>query len=581
MHDIPKNRDAPRIKSAQQRRPKKAERDKYYTIRFYFLIIILLLGFSGLIWRLIELNIFERSFLKRQSDARTVRTINIQANRGMIMDRNSMPLAVSTPVDSVWVNPQIFAPTAQQLIFISKLLNVSPTVVQKKLIQKKNSWFIYLKRHVSPQISDRLKAMNLPGLYLQREYQRYYPEADVTAHVLGFTNIDDHGQEGLELAFDSWLSGEPGKMQVLKDRLGHIVAVINTQSTPKEGRNLILSIDRRIQYLAYSELKKAVQKYNAESGSAVVLDAKTGEILAMVNHPSYNPNNRLSGENNKHRNRAVTDSFEPGSTIKTFSIASALQSGKYSMNTKIDTNPGRLYVSGNIIKEDHPVNYGIMSLTQILQKSSNVGTVKVILSLPAENLWTLLHQIGFGERTSSGFPGEVSGSIIDLHALKTRPFVLATLSFGYAMTITPLQLASAYATLANNGAKLPVTFIKLQEPNKAEQVINPKIAHDMLIMLRSILAAGGTGTRANVRGYTIAGKTGTAHVAVNGAYDKKLHVSTFAGIAPATNPRLAVVVVVKGSHEQYYRGGLVAAPVFASIMEGVLRFMGVPPDDIN
>ena len=235
----------------------------------------------------------------------------------------------------------------------------------------------------------------------------------------------------------------------------------------------------------------------------------------------------------------------------------------------------------NIIKEDHPVNYGIMTLTQILQKSSNVGTVKVILSLPAENLWNLLHKMGFGERTSSGFPGEVSGSIMDLHALMVRPFVLATLSFGYAISITPLQLASAYATIANNGAKLPVTFIKLQEPNKAEQVMSPKITHDMLIMLRSILASGGTGIRANVRGYTIAGKTGTAHVAVNGTYDNKLHVSTFAGVAPTTNSRLVVVVVIKGSHEQYYRGGLVAAPVFASIMEGSLRFMGVPPDDFN
>jgi cell division protein FtsI (penicillin-binding protein 3) len=554
--------------------------NKYYAARFYFLVIILLASFCSLIWRLIELNIIDRTFLQQQSDARTVRNINIPANRGMIMDRNGMPLAVSTPVDSVWVNPQMFAPTSQQLKEIAKLLNISPVSIQKKLTQKKRSWFIYLKRHISPQISDKIKAIDIDGLYLRREYQRYYPEGEVTAHVLGFTNIDDCGQEGLELAFDSWLRGEPGKMQVLKDRLGHIVAIIKTDVFPKEGHNLTLTIDRRIQYLAYYELKKAVQKYNAESGSVVVLDVKTGEILAMVNQPSYNPNERSAGHNERYRNRAVTDSFEPGSTIKTFSIASALQSGKYSANTKIDTNPGRLYVAGNLITDDHQINHGVITLTQILQKSSNIGIAKIILSLPPENLWNLLRKMGFGERSSSGFPGEVPGSMIDLHALTVRPFVLATLSFGYAMSATSLQLASAYATIANSGVKLPVTFVKPLESPKGEQVISKKLAHEMLVMLRSILAFGGTGTRANVHGYTIAGKTGTARIAVNGIYDKNRHVLTFVGTAPTTDPRLVVAVVIRGSQEKD-SGGLIAAPVFAAIMEGSLRFMGVSPDDIN
>jgi cell division protein FtsI (penicillin-binding protein 3) len=552
----------------------------YYAARFYFLVVIILLGFCSLIWRLAHLSIVDRSFLEHQSAARTVRDISIPANRGMIMDRNGMPLAISTPVSSVWVNPQMFAPSAQQLNTISKLLNIPTTILQKKLASKKKSWFIYLKRHIKPQIADKIKAMDIAGLYLQREYQRYYPEGEVTAHVLGFTNIDDRGQEGLELAFDSWLRGELGKMQVVKDRLGHIVSIIKTQSLPKEGSNLTLTIDRRMQYLAYSELKKAVQKYHAESGSVVILDVKTGEILAMVNQPTYNPNNRLPGQSERYRNRAVTDSFEPGSTIKTFSIASALQSARYVANTKIDTNPGRYYVADNLVVDDHQINHGVMTVTQVLQKSSNIGTVKMILSLPPANLWNLLHKMGFGERTSSGFPGEVPGSVIDLHAITVRPFVLATLSFGYAISVTPLQLASAYAAIANNGVKLPVIFVKPQEAPKGEQVISPKLAHDMMIMLRSILATEGTGTRANVRGYTIAGKTGTARIAINGAYDKNRHVSTFVGMAPITDPRLVVAVIIRGSYAKE-SGGLVAAPVFGTIMEGSLRFMGVAPDDVS
>jgi cell division protein FtsI (penicillin-binding protein 3) len=552
---------------------------KSYAVRFYFLIIVLFLGFCGLVLRLVDLSIIDRDFLQQQSDARTIRIINIPANRGMIMDRNGMPLAISTPVDSVWVNPQMFNPASWQLTKLSKLLDIPIKELQKKINKKKNAWFIYLKRHIQPQIADEIRAMKIDGLYLQREYMRYYPEGEVTAHVLGITNVDDQGQEGLELAFDSWLRGTPGKMEVVKDRLGHIVDIIKTESLPKEGHNLILSIDRRIQYQAYYELKKTVQKYRAESGSVVVLDVKTGEILAMVNQPSYNPNNRATATKDSYRNRAVTDSFEPGSTIKTFSIASALDSGKYFAATKIDTNPGRFVVDGNIII-DEGVNHGVLTVTQVLQKSSNIGISKIILSLPPQNLWNLLHKFGFSERTSSGFPGEASGSIVDLHDLTLRPFDLATLSFGYAITVTPLQLASAYAAIANDGVKLPVTFVKSQGGTvTGEQVMQPKIAHEMLNMLQSILASGGTGTRANVAGFTVAGKTGTARIA-NKTYDKNRHVSNFVGIAPASNPRLVVAVVIRDPKGQDF-GGLVAAPAFATIMEGALRFMGVPPDDVE
>ncbi len=523
---------------------------------------------------MIDLSIFQRAFLQRQSNARTIRIVDIPAHRGMITDRNGTPLAISIPVDSVWINPQMFIATPAQLQALAQLLHIPYHTLQVKASNKSKRWFIYLKRHINPNLSSKIKALNISGLFFQREYRRYYPEAEVTAHILGFTNIDDHGQEGLELAYDSWLRGIPGKQKVLKDRLGHTIAIINTLKQPQHGHNLTLSIDQRIQYLAYLELKKTVQKYHTDSGSIVVLDVKTGEILAMVNQPSFNPNDRpTSDHDGRYRNRAVTDVFEPGSTMKTFSVVSALESGKYKSNTKIDTNPGWYMVDGNTIK-DEGINHGVLDVIGVLQKSSNIGIVKMTLSLPAEHLWHVLHSIGFGERTESGFPGEAAGSLVN-HRI-WRPFVLATLAYGYAVAVTPLQLACAYAEIAAGGIKYPVSFIKLSNPPIGTRIMSTKIAHEMLNMLESVVKFGGTGTRAQVSGYTVAGKTGTAYIAGPHGYNKKRHMASFVGIAPAENPRFVVTVIIKDPQGQDL-GGLVAAPAFVHVMSGALRIYGVAP----
>ena len=526
---------------------------------------------------MIDLNVLQHSFLQKQSNVRTIRVVDIHAHRGMIDDCNGIPLAISIPVDAIWVNPQIFIVTPEQLAKLAKLLDMSYHSLQQKTNKDSGRWFVYLKRHVNPELSAKIKALNISGLFFRREYRRYYPEGEVTAHILGFTNIDDHGQEGLELAYDSWLRGADGKTRVLKDRLGHVVAIMNTLQKPQQGHDLMLSIDEQIQYLSYLELKKTIKKYHAESGSIVVLNVKTGEVLAMVNQPSYNPNDAHLKHDSSYRNRAVTDVFEPGSTMKTFSIISALESGKYKSSTKIDTNPGWYMVGGNTIK-DEGINHGVLTVTGVLQKSSNIGIAKMTLSLPAEHLWNVLHTIGFGERTASAFPGEVSGSLAN-HQL-WPPFVLATLSFGYAMTATPLQLACAYAVIADNGIKLPVTFLKQNTPADGEQVISAKVAHEMLVMLESVAKSGGTGTRARVAGYRVAGKTGTAYIAGPHGYNKKRHMASFVGIAPVSDPQLVVTVVIRDPQRQDY-GGLVAAPAFAHVMGGALRKLGVVPDAIK
>lgn len=543
-----------------------------YRGRFYFLVVILALCLVALIWRMFDLSVCQRSFLQQQSDVRTIRVVDIPAHRGMITDHNGAPLAVSTPVDAIWVNPQIFIATPEQLTELSKLLHISYSRLQNKINQNSGRYFVYLKRHVTPELSDQVKALDISGLFFQREYRRYYPEAEVTAHILGFTNIDDRGQEGLELAYDSWLRGIPGKRKVLKDRLGHVIAVMNTIRDPQQGHDLVLSIDRRIQYAAYLELKETVQKYHADSGSAVVLNVKTGEILAMVNQPSYNPNDRPANEHSgQYRNRAVTDVFEPGSTMKTFSIASALESNKYKPSTEIDTNPGWFVIDGNTIS-DEGINHKVLTVTGVLQKSSNIGIAKMTLSLPAQHLWNVLHAFGFGERTVSGFPGETAGSLVN-HPV-WRPFVLATLSFGYGVSVTPLQLADAYAVIASGGVKRPVTFVKVDNPPPGEEVISSKVAHQMLVMLESVIESGGTGIRATIPGYGVAGKTGTAYIAGPHGYNKKRYVASFVGIAPVHDPRLVVAVVVKDPKDQHF-GGLVAAPAFAHIMEKALRIMDV------
>lgn len=545
--------------------------------RYFFVIAVLGLMVLSLLGRLIYLTVINRKFLLNQGDARTLRTISVPAYRGMITDRNGIPMAISTPVKSIWVDPSKFHVSDKELATISKILQLPFNNLKEQLAKYKDREFFYLKRRINPVTAESLQQLHIPGLYFQSEFRRYYPEGAVTAHVLGNTNIDDKGQEGLELAYDHWLSGTVGKKRVLKDRYGHIIAEVQNISAPHPGHTLVLSIDRRIQYLASEALKEAMQINQAVSGSVVVLDTKTGEVLAMVNEPTFNPNENIQHIDNKHRNRAITDVFEPGSTMKVFSIASALLSGKFHADTLIDTNPGWMKVDHNIVRDHH--NNGVIDVTTVLQRSSNMGVAKMTLSLPGENLWSLLHHMGFGEITQCGFPGERGGSLNKDYF--TRPFDLATLSFGYGISVTALQLAQAYSIIANQGIKKQVTFLRTDTPAAGEQVMDAEVSKQMLTMLQAVLVKGGTGYAARVPGYNVAGKTGTSHIAIHGGYAKNRYVASFVGIAPVTDPRLVVVVVIRDPHGKWYYATDVAAPAFSRVMAGALRILNIPPDNIN
>lgn len=547
--------------------------------RHYFVIGLFFLCILGLVWRLVFLTILDRDFLTSQGDARTIRLLRIPAYRGMITDRNGEPLAISTPMNSVWIDPRKFQLEHPGSLKLRRWLSLKPGTLKERLETGKGREFAYLKRGVDPETAAKIKALDIPGVYLQHEFRRFYPEGAVTSHLLGFTNIDDHGQEGIELAFDQWLRGRAGKRRVLKDRLGRVVENIDMISESRPGHNLALSIDRRIQYLAYRALRDAVNKYKATSGSVVVLNIPTGEILAMVNEPTYNPNDkRKPGQSNLYRNRAVTDVFEPGSVIKTFSMVTALNSGKYKANTVLNTHPGWMKIGKNVVRDIR--DHGRLSLNDVLKYSSNVGISKLVLSLPARNLWQTLNQVGFGQRTNSGFPGESAGSLPN--HLRWRPFEVATLAFGYGIAATPLQLAQAYAILASGGIKRPVTLLRQTKAPKQEQVLDPIVANKVLNMLVNVVEGKkGTGGRAKLRNYHVAGKTGTARMLGAEGYEKNHHIASFAGIAPATKPRLVVVVVVTDPQEKAYYGSVVAAPVFAKVMQGALRVLQVPPDKLS
>lgn len=549
----------------------------FHPWRFYLLSAAILAVVVGLIVRMIDLTVIDRLFLQNQSDARTLRVMNEPAFRGMITDRNGYPLAISTSVFSVWINPKEFVMDYSSFSSLARTLGMKPSEIQSLLQRNKNKHreFIYLKRDVSPFIATEVKSLHIPGVYLEQDYKRFYPEGEVAAHVIGFTNIDDYGQEGLELAYNDWLSGVAGRKKVIKDRTGRVIQNVQTLREKKPGHDLTLSLNRRIQYLAYRELLDGVKKNLAVSGSVVVLDVKTGEILAMVNQPSYNPNNLSKQKKETVRNRAVTDIFEPGSTMKSFSVITALESGKFKPESVVDTTPGWIRVGNHTLHDEHLK--GVINLMQILQYSSNVGMTKVILTLPPNALWNLLHRMGFGETTGVGFPGEQSGRLI--HRPTWKPLALATLSFGYGISVTALQLAHAYATVANDGIKIPLSFLRVEKPPVGERIIDKHIAHEMMEMLQSVLLKGGTGEPARVPGYTVAGKTGTAWISENKSYQKHRYTSSFVGIAPASQPRLVVAVVIHDPQGKEYYGGYVSGPVFEKIMEGSLRILNIPPDD--
>lgn len=544
-----------------------------YTWRFYFVIALLVAAGLCIVWRLFDLNVLQRAFLLKQSNARSVRNISIPAYRGMITDRLGSPLAISSPVEAVWVNPKDFEATYRQEFDLAKDLGLPFKYVARHAHDKRHG-FVYLKRQNSPFVAAEVKNLGITGVYLQREYKRFYPEGEVTAHVVGLTNIDDQGQEGLELAYQKWLAGSPGEREVVRDREGHIIRNVAILKQPAQGHDLTLSIDHRIQYIAYSAIKQAVTEYHAKSGSIVVINDKTGEVLAMANAPSYNPNDRPKDHDGRYRNRAVTDMFEPGSVIKPFNIALALESGKYTPDSVIDTSPGRMRV-GNLIVKDDGLDYGRIDLTTVLQKSSNIGAAKILMSLPPKSYWTLLHQFGFGQISDSGFPGETPGRFVP--QAKWYPSVIATLAYGYGIAVTTLQLAHAYAILANHGVSEPVTLVKRDEIPAGTQVVQRDVADEVVKMLETVVERGGTGLHASIPHYRVAGKTGTAYISNGHGYDQHRYISSFVGMAPASDPNLVVAVVLREPHGQHF-GGLVSAPVFARVMAASLRILDIAPD---
>lgn len=529
---------------------------------------------TSLLARAVQLQVFNKDFLNQQADTRHLRTERISAHRGTITDRNGEPLAISTPVDSIWANPKELAPAVDSVPQLARILGIESQQLMRRVTRSMDKDFLYLKRHLSPEQAQEVLALKLPGVNVQREYRRYYPAGEVAGHLVGFTNIDDEGQEGMELAFNHWLAGESGAKRVLKDRLGRSVENVESIRPPHHGKDLRTSIDLRIQYLAYRTLKAAIQSYSAESGSIVVLDIATGEVLAIVNQPTYNPNDRSQFSAERYRNRAITDIFEPGSSIKPLVVAAALESGQYRPSSIIDTAPGYVVVGPKKIEDSR--NLGRVSLTTILARSSNVGVTKLAMSLEPDQLWGTMTQFGLGSLTTSGFPGESAGLLT--HFNHWRPISQATLAYGYGVSVTPLQLAQAYAALGSNGIMRPVSLVAMDVPAEGNRILAHDSAAAVRRMLEEVVRPGGTGTKAAVTGYRIAGKTGTAWKFAAGGYSEDKYISIFAGLAPASDPRLAAVVVIDEPHGELYYGSDVAAPVFADVMSKSLRLLAVPPD---
>jgi cell division protein FtsI (penicillin-binding protein 3) len=536
------------------------------------LLIGVLTGFVGLLLRGIYLQSLHKDFLQQKGDARFVRTLVLQAHRGKITDRNGELLAISSPVESVWASPPDVEIDAKQKVELTKLLEIKPKEFDKKIADTERE-FVYLKRRMSPTVAAKIMSLQIPGIFTEHEYKRFYPAGDVTAHVVGFTGIDDNGQEGFELENNADLSGKAGERRVIKDRQGHIVEDLEAVKVPQDGHDLVLSIDRRIQYLAFRELSKAVDLYKAKAGAAIVLDAKTGEVLAMANIPTYNPNNPVNVAG-KTRNRCITDIYEPGSTMKPMAVSAAMEFGGFKPTTKIDTGPGTLSIGPATIHDAHP--HGVISVAQVIQFSSNVGASKMALTLKKEELWSTFNQLGFGTPTHIGFPGEVGGK---LRPYKTwRPIEQATMSFGHGISVTLLQMARAYTVFANEGEMKPVSLLKLNEVPVGHQVFSAQVASDMKDMLELVVQPGGTAIKAQISGYRVAGKTGTAHKLGPHGYEEDKYVGSFVGLVPASNPRLIMAVLIDEPSGKDYYGGTIAAPVFSSVMADTLRMLSIPQD---
>ncbi len=543
----------------------------------------MLLCVFAIAWKLSALHIMQRDFLQGQGDARTIRTIPLVANRGLITDRNGEPLAVSTPVQSIWVNPSELAEDTTAIYQLASALNLNPEVLHTSITNNSSREFLYVKRRLAPADADAVLALDINHVYSQQEYQRFYPQGEVTAHLVGFSNVDDIGQEGLELTYDDWLSGVSGRRQVMKDRRGHIIEELNTIETAEPGSNLTLSIDFRLQNLAYRALKTEFITRRAKGASAIILDVDTGEVLAMVNQPSYNPHNKANMTDfSVLRNRAITDVFEPGSTVKAFTITAALESGVFQPDTIVETGPGWMMVGPYEVKDI--ANYGTLTLEKVITKSSNIGTSKIAFEIGPEPIKDVLQRVGFGEVTGTGFPGE-RGGVLPSPRRWSR-IETATLSYGYGLSASALQLARAYSVIADDGVRKPVSLLKLSEEELAslprEQVIEAATARRVRGMLETVVdrSRGGSAIDANIPFYQVAGKTGTAHVVGELGYEENLHNSLFVGMVPASKPEVVVVIVINEPKGEEHYGGQVAAPVFAEIAAGTMRVLNVTPDKI-
>lgn len=542
--------------------------------RLVFIIAILLTCSTVVVARAAYMQLWKEEKLQAAGNERFLREVTIATTRGMITDRNGEPLAVSSPVESIWVNPKELLVDAKRIPELALAVNMPLDELTDRLAQRKDKQFMYLRRHMNPDDAKTILDKDIPGVYGSREFRRFYPHREVMAHVLGTTNLDEHGVEGMEQAYDDWLTGKPGKQKIIRDRRGRIVENVDLIRPAENGKDLVLSIDRRIQYLAYSELKKTILTHKARAGSVVVLDVNTGEVLAMVNYPSFNPNSRQAPEPGRRRNAAVTDVLEPGSTMKPFTVAAALANG-IDPDIVLTTGPGKYRVANRYVSDVH--NYGPVDLRRLLVKSSNIGSAKLAATMDNQHFYNVLSRFGFGEKTNSGFPGESSAVLSAPN--RWGPVEKATISYGYGLSVTPLQIAQAYAALANHGVLHSPTFIKGGK-GETRQAVDPAIADQVLHMLEGVVSPEGTANQAAIKGYRVAGKTGTSRRAIAGGYEKR-YISLFAGVVPVESPRFAMVVVVHEPSAGGYYGGVISAPVFHNVMDGALRLMDVPPDRIE
>jgi len=549
-------------------------------LRFYLVVAVLGIFLVLLVGRVLSLQIIDTErgyeFLQDQGAMRSVRTAEIPAYRGVITDRRGEPLAVSTPVISIWANPAVLA-KSERLPELARALGFELSVLEERLARYSKKQFMYLQRHMVPAAAREVLALRINGVSGEREYRRFYPAGEVASQLVGFTNVDDQGIAGLELAYDKWLQGVPGKKKYIKDLHGEVVRDIGVLEPAQPGKDLTLSIDLRLQYLQHRELRRAVTAVGAASGSIVTLDAHTGEVLAMVNYPAYNPNSK-GADPASRRNRAVTDVYEPGSTMKTLTLVAALESGRFTTDTMIDTSPGRIRVGPKVYPD--PRNYGLISVSRIIEKSSQVGVTKIALDLGHEPIREVFNRFGIGHSPGTGFPGESSGSLPD--RVRWYATEKVSLAFGYGISASPMQIARAYSVFANDGVQQPVSLLALEgEVSRGERIVSPQIAREVMGVLHAVTGEEGTARKARVPGYLVGGKTGTVHKVGPQGYIDDQYVAWFAGVAPVENPRIVTVVVINDPKGDAYGGGAVAAPVFSAVTQGALRLLNVPPTEVD